>query len=301
MPIKVQSELPAKKILEDENIFMMDENRAISQDIRPLKIAILNLMPLKEDTEVQLLRSLSNSPLQIDLTFLTTASYCGKNTPANHLDQFYLTFEDVKEKKFDGMIITGAPIEHMEFEEVIYWDELTKIMEWSKSHVTSTLHICWGAQAGLFYHYGIHKQPLEKKMFGIYEHRVLHRKVPFVRGFDDVFYAPHSRHTTVSKEDIEANENLTILAESQEAGVLIVLAEEGKQIFVTGHLEYDRMTLDKEYKRDVSKGLDIDVPKNYYPHDNPEERPLLRWRGHCNTMYSNWLNYYVYQVTPYEL
>lgn len=301
MPIKVQSNLPAKKILEDENIFMMDENRAICQDIRPLKIAILNLMPLKEDTEVQLLRSLSNTPLQVDLTFLTTASYIGKNTAASHLDKFYETYEDVKDKKFDGLIITGAPVEHLEFEEVQYWKELEQIMKWTEENVTSTLHICWGAQAGLYYHYGIKKEPLSEKMFGVYEHRVLHRKVPFVRGFDDVFFAPHSRHTTVSKAEIEANENLTILAESEEAGVFIVIAKEGKQVFVMGHPEYDRMTLDTEYKRDIGKGLPIAVPKNYYPQDNPENRPLLRWRGHSNTMYTNWLNYYVYQVTPYDL
>lgn len=301
MPIKVQSNLPAKKILEDENIFMMDENRAICQDIRPLKIAILNLMPLKEDTEVQLLRSLSNTPLQVDLTFLTTASYIGKNTAASHLDKFYETYEDVKDKKFDGLIITGTPVEHLEFEEVQYWKELEQIMKWTEENVTSTLHICWGAQAGLYYHYGIKKEPLSEKMFGVYEHRVLHRKVPFVRGFDDVFFAPHSRHTTVSKAEIEANENLTILAESEEAGVFIVIAKEGKQVFVMGHPEYDRMTLDTEYKRDIGKGLPIAVPKNYYPQDNPENRPLLRWRGHSNTMYTNWLNYYVYQVTPYDL
>lgn len=301
MPIKVQSNLPAKKILEDENIFMMDENRAICQDIRPLKIAILNLMPLKEDTEVQLLRSLSNTPLQVDLTFLTTASYIGKNTAASHLDKFYETYEDVKDKKFDGLIITGAPVEHLEFEEVQYWNELEQIMKWTEENVTSTLHICWGAQAGLYYHYGIKKEPLSEKMFGVYEHRVLHRKVPFVRGFDDIFFAPHSRHTTVSKAEIKANKNLTILAESEEAGVFIVIAKEGKQVFVMGHPEYDRMTLDTEYKRDKAKGLPIAVPKNYYPQDNPENRPLLRWRGHSNTMYTNWLNYYVYQVTPYDL
>jgi homoserine O-succinyltransferase/O-acetyltransferase len=301
MPIKVQSNLPAKKILENENIFMMDENRAISQDIRTLEIAILNLMPLKEDAEVQLIRSLSNTPLQVDLTFLTTGTYIGKNTAASHLDKFYLTYEDVKDKKFDGLIITGAPIEQMEFEEVTYWNEMKEIMDWSKDNVTSTLHICWGAQAGLYHHYGINKLPLDEKMFGVFEHQVHHRKTPFIRGFDDVFYAPHSRHTTVSKAEIEANDKLSILAESPEAGVLIVLAQEGKQIFVMGHLEYDRMTLDKEYKRDASKGLEIQIPKNYYPEDDPDKEPLLRWRGHCNAMYSNWLNYYVYQVTPYEL
>lgn len=301
MPIKVQNNLPAKKVLENENIFVMDEYRAASQDIRPLNIAILNLMPLKEDTEVQLLRCMSNSPLQVEVDFLTTGSYVGKNTATSHLDKFYQTFEDVKMKKYDGLIITGAPIEQLEFEEVTYWDELTQIMEWSKTNVTSTLHICWGAQAGLYYHYGIKKYPLEKKLSGVYKHRVLNRKIPFVRGFDDVFYAPHSRYTGVSKEEIEKNEKLTILAESDEAGVLIVMAEDGKQIFVTGHLEYDRMTLDTEYRRDLAKGIPIEVPENYYPNDNPEMRPLLTWRNHSNAMYSNWLNYYVYQVTPYEL
>lgn len=301
MPIKVQSNLPAKKIMEEENIFVMDENRAISQDIRPLQIAILNLMPLKEDTEVQLLRSLSNTPLQVDITFLTTATYIGKNTPASHLDKFYLTYEEVKNQKFDGLLITGAPVEMMEFEEVQYWDELVKIMEWSKKNITSTLHLCWGAQAGLYYHYGIQKKRLKEKMFGVFQHQVLHRKVPFVRGFDDVFYIPHSRHTYVEKEEIEKNKELTILAESHEAGVLIVMAGNGKQIFVMGHPEYDRMTLDTEYKRDLERGMDIAIPKNYYLDDNPSKKPLLRWRGHANTMYTNWLNYYVYQVTPYEL
>ena len=301
MPIKVQSNLPAKKILEDENIFIMDETRALTQDIRPLRIAILNLMPLKEDTEVQLLRSLSNTPLQIDITFLTTSSYVGKNTAASHLEQFYLCYDDVKNIKFDGLIITGAPVEQMEFEEVDYWDELTKIMEWSKKNVTSTLHICWGAQAGLYYHFGIPKLPLDRKMFGVFKHKVLNRKVPLVRGFDDVFYAPHSRYTTVSRDAIMNNPSLTILAESDEAGVFIAIADEGRQIFVTGHPEYDRVTLDKEYKRDKEKGLDIQLPKNYYPEDKDGEIPYMVWRAHANALYTNWLNYYVYQVTPYEL
>jgi homoserine O-succinyltransferase len=301
MPIKVQSDLPAKRILEDENIFIMDETRAMHQDIRPLQIAILNLMPIKEDTEVQLLRSLSNTPLQVDITFLTTGSYVGTHTPTSHLDQFYLTYEDVKNRKFDGLIITGAPVELMEFEEVTYWDELVKIMEWSKANVTSTLHICWGAQAGLYYHYGIKKKILDKKMFGIFEHRVLKRRVPFVRGFDDVFYAPHSRYTTVDREDILQCSELSILAESDEAGVFIVIDQNEKMIFVMGHPEYDRISLDKEYKRDIAKGLDIALPKNYYPENQPESRPNLVWRAHANAMYTNWLNYYVYQVTPYEL
>lgn len=301
MPIKVQSNLPAKKILEDENIFIMDEYRALHQDIRPLQIAILNLMPNKEETEVQLLRSLSNTPLQVDITFLTTGTYVGKNTPTSHLDQFYLTFKDVYKRKFDGLIITGAPVELMEFEEVAYWKELEDIMEWSKTNVTSTFHICWGAQAGLYYHYGIPKRKLDKKMFGIYKHRVLKRREPLVRGFDDIFYAPHSRHTTVYKEDILKISDLEILAESDEAGVFIVMAQGGKQIFVMGHPEYDRFSLDKEYKRDIAKGLNIDLPVNYYPDNCPDNRPNLIWRAHSNTLYTNWLNYYVYQVTPYEL
>ncbi len=301
MPIKVQSELPAKRVLEDENIFIMDETRAIHQDIRPLRIAILNLMPLKEDTEVQILRSLSNTPLQVDVTLLATASYVGKNTASSHLDQFYLTFDEVKHLKFDGLIITGAPVEQMEFEEVTYWEELKTIMEWSKTHVTSTFHICWGAQAGLYYHFGIPKINLQDKLFGVYPHHVLNRKIPLVRGFDDVFLAPHSRYTTVSKEEIVKNPELTILAESKEAGVFIVIAGDGKQIFVTGHPEYDRITLDKEYKRDVDKGLEIELPENYYPDGLTYVRPELTWRAHANALYTNWLNYYVYQVTPYEL
>lgn len=301
MPIKVQNDLPVKRILEDENIFVMDENRAVHQDIRPLKIAILNLMPLKEDTELYLLRSLANTPLQVDVTFLRTASHIGKNTALEHLEQFYVTYDDVKNRKFDGLIITGAPIEHLEFEEVNYWEELKEVMEWSKTNVTSTYHICWGAQAGLYYHYGVRKQTLNHKIFGVYEHQVYNRKEPLIRGFDDIFLAPHSRYTTISKEDILACPELTILAESEEAGVFIVLAQEGKQIFVMGHPEYDRLTLDAEYRRDVGKGLEIQVPKNYYPQDNPENKPVLSWRAHANALYSNWLNYYVYQMTPYEL
>lgn len=301
MPIKVQNDLPAKKVLENENIFIIDETRALHQDIRPLEIAILNLMPLKEDTEVQLLRSLSNTPLQVDITFLTTKTYIGKNTAASHLDKFYLTYDDIKDKKFDGLIITGAPIENMAFEDVLYWDELTKVMDWSKSNVTSTLHVCWGAQAGLYHHYGINKHIMPKKVFGIYEHKVLNRKVPLVRGFDDIFYAPHSRHTQVLKEDIIKNKDLIILAESDEAGVFLIMSQQGKQIFVMGHPEYDRYTLDIEYKRDLAKGDKIDLPVNYYPNDDYTQRPLLRWRGHSHALYTNWLNYYVYQVTPYDL
>ena len=300
MPIRVQNDLPAKSILEAENIFVMDEKRAISQDIRPLKILILNLMPLKEDTEVALMRALSNTPLQIDITFLQVETHISKNTSATHLNQFYVTFSEICNNKYDGMIITGAPVEQMEYEEVNYWDELTKIMDWSDTHVTSTLHICWGAQAGLYHHYGIKKSSLSAKAFGIFEHKVYNKKVPLVRGFDDVFLAPHSRHTTITREDILKNDKLTILAESDEAGVFLIMAEDGKRIFVTGHPEYDRITLDKEYKRDLSKGLNIDMPKNYYPDDNPDNRPVLSWRCHANTFYTNWLNYYVYQNTPYE-
>ena len=301
MPVKVQNDLPAKKILEDENIFIMDENRALSQQIRPLEIAILNLMPLKEDTEVQLMRSLSNTPLQIELTLLTTESYVGSNTPISHLNQFYHTFRDVKDRNFDGLIITGAPVEQLPFEEVLYWEELKEIMDWSRTHVTSTIHLCWGAQAGLYYHYGIDKYDLPEKLFGIYQHTVHHRKVPMVRGFDDYFNAPHSRYTSNRREEIEAEEDLMILADSDEAGVFLCMSNDGSKIFVFGHPEYDRMTLDKEYKRDVAKGLDIALPHAYYPDDDPEKRPILSWRGHANTLYTNWVNYYLYQETPYDL
>lgn len=301
MPIKIPGDLPAKSILEAENIFVMDELRATTQDIRPLQILILNLMPIKQDTELQLLRALSNTPLQIDITFLQLATHVSKHTAASHLNKFYCVFDDIRSQKFDGMIITGAPVEQMAFEEVTYWDELTRIMEWSKSHITSTLHICWGAQAGLYYHYGIKKELLPKKAFGIFEHKVLNRKTALVRGFDDYFLAPHSRHTTVSREDILNNPALTILAESDEVGIFIVIAQDGRQIFVMGHPEYDRITLDNEYKRDVSKGLPIELPFNYYPDNDCEKRPILSWRSHANILYTNWLDYYVYQSTPYEL
>ena len=301
MPIKVQSDLPAKEQLENENIFVMDESRAMHQDIRPLKVIVLNLMPIKQDTELQLLRAFSNTPLQIDVTFLMVKSHISQNTSVNHLNRFYETFESVRSHRYDGMIITGAPVEQMPFEEVDYWDELVEIMEWSKTHVTSTLHICWGAQAALYYHFGLQKTQLPEKLFGIYEHEVKHRRTPLVRGFDDFFFAPHSRHTTVDREAMHATEGLTILAESPIAGVLLSIANEGKQIFLMGHPEYDRYTLDSEYKRDLSKNLPIHIPVNYYPQDDPTQKPRLQWRGHCNMLYSNWLNYYVYQVTPYDL
>ena len=301
MPIRVQNELPAKEILERENIFVMDEYRAVHQDIRPIQIGLLNLMPLKQDTELQILRSMSNTPLQVDVTFVNVSSHESKNTATSHLNQFYVPFEEIKEKKFDGFIITGAPVEQIEFEEVDYWEELKEIMEWAKTHVTSTFHICWGAQAGLYYHYGLEKVQLEQKLFGIFEHRVKNRKIPLVRGVDDYFMAPHSRHTTIPKDQIESDERLTILAESEEAGVFLVMAEDGRQIFVMGHPEYDRMTLHTEYMRDKEKGLPIALPKNYYPEDDCERRPVLSWRSHANDLYTNWLNYYVYQITPYDL
>lgn len=301
MPIKVQSDLPAKAVIESENIFIMDEKKAINQDIRPLQIGILNLMPLKHETEIQLLRLLSNTPIQVDVTFVFVENHISKNTPASHLNNFYTTFSEIKNRKFDGFIITGAPIETMEYEEVEYWDEITKIMDWTKTNVTSTFHICWGAQAALYYHFGIQKHLLPEKVFGIYEHKVIHRKVPLMRGFDDVFLAPHSRHTEVRAEDIRNEKRLNILAESDEAGVLVAIAEDGKQIFLMGHPEYDRITLDTEYKRDIAKGMDIKVPYNYYKDDNPDNPPLLTWRAHANALYTNWLNYYVYQITPYEL
>lgn len=301
MPIKVQHDLPAKAILESENIFLMDETRAISQDIRPLQIAILNLMPIKEDTETQLLRALSNTPLQIDITLLAIESHVSKHTSASHLNKFYKSFHQIHNQKFDGLIITGAPLEQLEFEQVTYWDELTAIMKWSDTHVTSTLHICWGAQAGLYYHYGIDKYQIPEKLSGIYEHHVLNRKIPIVRGFNDYFHAPHSRYTENRKEEIERIPELSILAESKEAGPYLILAENGKRIFVTGHPEYDRMTLDSEYKRDLGKNLNPSIPKNYYPENNPTNYPILSWRAHANTLYTNWLNYYVYQVTPYDL
>ena len=301
MPIRIQNDLPARAILEDENIFVMDENRALSQDIRPLEVLILNLMPIKQDTELQLLRALSNTPLQINITFLQLESHVSKNTSASHLNQFYQTFSDISNRNFDGLIITGAPVEQMEFEEVTYWDELIKIMDWSDGHVTSTLHICWGAQAGLYHFYGVPKYPLQKKMFGIFQQKPLDPSQPIFRGFDDIFNMPHSRHTEVRREDIEKVPGLDILAESPESGVSIVMARGGREFFVTGHLEYAPNTLDKEYKRDMGKRDDVDLPKNYYYHDDPNEEPLVTWRAHANLFYSNWINYYVYQETPYNI
>ena len=295
MPIRVQNDLPVKEILEQENIFVMDEYRAAHQDIRPISIGLLNLMPLKEDTELQILRSLSNTPLQVDVTFVRVTSHVSRNT------SFYEPFDSLRNKKFDGFIITGAPVEQMPFEEVDYWEELKEIMEWTTTNVMSTLHLCWGAQAGLYYHYGIGKKDLPKKLSGVYRHRVRNRKIPLVRGFDDVFMAPHSRHTEVPQELLEADERITILADSRQAGVFLCMAEEGRQIFVMGHPEYDRMTLDSEYKRDMGRGLNPQIPENYYPDDDPDNKPVLTWRAHANNLYTNWVNYYVYQVTPYDL
>lgn len=301
MPIKVQNDLPARSILEAENIFVMDEKRALSQDIRPLQILILNLMPLKEDTETQLLRALSNTPLQVDCTFLMVSSHTSKNTSASHINKFYVTFEEVRRRKWDGMIITGAPVELFEFEDVTYWDELKKIMEWTKTHVHSTFHICWGAQAALYYHYGIPKYKRDKKLSGVYKHKVLHHKVPLVRGLDDYVMVPHSRNTEVHTDDILNHPDLNLLIESPEAGVFLAMNRDGSQIFVQGHPEYDRMTLNTEYHRDMQRGLNPELPCNYYENDDPFSRPVLCWRTTANTIYANWLNYYVYQTTNYVL
>lgn len=301
MPIKIQDDLPACKILEDEHIFVMTERRALTQDIRPLKILLLNLMPTKIETETQILRCLSNTPLQIEVDLLQTSTYKSKNISEEHMLNFYQTFDQVKNKKFDGLIITGAPVEMMEFEEVEYWDELCQIMEWSKTHVHSTFHICWGAQAGLYYHYGIQKYPLKEKISGIYKHRLLNPKSRLFRGFDEEFWAPHSRHTQVRAEDIEKIPDLKIMAISDEAGVYIVGNESGSQFFVTGHSEYDADTIAKEYFRDLDKGMDPAIPKNYFPDDDPTKTPVIKWRAHGQWIYSNWLNYFVYQTTPYDL
>ncbi|HOQ17310.1 MAG TPA: homoserine O-succinyltransferase [Defluviitaleaceae bacterium] len=300
MPIKIPNDLPAKQVLENENIFVMDETRAVTQDIRELKIVILNLMPKKQETEVQLLRLIGNSPLQVEITLLHPKTHKSKNTSEEYLLAFYHTFDDIKHKKFDGMVITGAPVETLSFEEVTYWEELKEIMEWTKSNVTSTLHICWGAQAGLYYHYGVPKYPLPKKMFGVFPHYVL-KNAKLLQGFDDVFYVPHSRHTYTRREDIEKIEALELLSVSDESGVYIAASKDGKQIFITGHSEYDPNTLKDEYERDLSKGLDIEIPINYFPDNDVTKNPVVTWRSHANLLFSNWLNYYVYQVTPYHL
>lgn len=301
MPVKIPSSLPARATLEGENVFVMGEERAAHQDIRPMRVAILNLMPTKIATETQILRLLGNSPLQVDVTLLRTATHDAKNTGADHLLEHYSTFEEVRGEKFDGLIITGAPIEQMEFEEVDYWPELTRIMDWAATEVFSTFNICWGAQAALFYRYGIPKHALPRKMFGVFEHRTLVPTERLLRGFDDHFLAPHSRHTEIRRADIEKVSDLTILAESDESGVYIVGSKDGRHVFVTGHSEYDPLTLKAEYDRDVGKGLPIDVPRNYYPQDDPSKPPQVRWRGHASLLYANWLNYYVYQVTPFDL
>lgn len=312
MPITLPNSLPAGKILEEENIFVMYEDRAFRQDIRPLKILMLNLMPKKLETEVQLLRRLSNTPLQLLVDFIYMESHVSKNTSVEYLETFYKVFSEIKNKKYDGFIITGAPIENMPFEEVNYWCELKEIFEWSKENVTSTLHICWGAQAGLYHHFGIEKYPLSEKMFGVFPHIINEesKSLPLVRGYDDVFYAPHSRHTTIKREDILKHDNLSIVSESNEAGVYIVLADDininpkrGKQsqIFITGHSEYDPLTLKGEYERDCEKNLPISIPKNYFKNDDPNQNPVVRWRGHSSILFNNWLNYYVYQSTKYEL
>jgi len=301
VPIRIPDNLPAAETLTNENIFIMTEDRASHQDIRPLEIVILNLMPTKIVTETQLLRLIGNSPLQVNVTLLRMRSHTSKNTSEEHLATFYKTFDDIREERFDGLIITGAPVEQMDFEEVNYWEELKAIMDWSKHNVFATLHICWAAQAGLYYHYGVPKYPLAQKMFGVFPHTVNIRNIKLLRGFDDVFFAPHSRHTEIKREDIEKVPELMILSESSEAGVYIVQSRDGRQTFVTGHSEYDPLTLKTEYDRDIGRGLDIQVPRNYYPDDDPQKMPVVRWRGHANLLFCNWLNYYVYQETPYNL
>ncbi len=301
MPIRIPNDLPATNILQQENIFVMTQTRAVTQDIRPLEIVLLNLMPTKIVTETQLTRLLGNTPLQVHLELMHTRSHKAKNVPQEHLLSFYRTFDELKDRKFDGMVITGAPVELMEFEEVDYWQELCEIMEWSKTHVHSTFHICWAAQAGLYYHYGIAKRQLEEKLFGVFPHDKEYKRSILLRGFDDVFYVPHSRHTTVLREDIENAGGLRIVAASKEAGVYAVLNKEGRQIFITGHAEYDPDTLKNEYLRDKQQGLPIHVPKNYFPEDNDSREPIVRWRGHANLLFSNWLNYFVYQTTPYDI
>ena len=301
MPLRLPDKLPAIDLLKKENIFVMDDTRATSQDIRPLKIVILNLMPLKITTETDLIRLLSNTPLQMDISFMKLKSHTPKNTPIEHMLMFYKDFDQMADEKFDGMIITGAPVENYEYEDVTYWNEITQIFKWAKTHVTSTLYICWAAQAGLYFHYGIPKYSLKKKMFGIFQQKPIEPQLPIFRGFDDMFYMPHSRHTELKESDILANPNLKLIANSPEAGVSIVMARGGREFFITGHSEYAPNTLDGEYKRDLDKGLPIEMPRNYYRNDNPEEGPLVRWRGHANLMFSNWLNYYVYQETPFDI
>ena len=301
MPIQIPNDLPAAETLKNENIFVMNQTRAQTQHIRPLEIVLLNLMPTKIVTETQLSRVLGNTPLQVHLELMMISSHKSKNTPEEHLLSFYKTFDELKERKFDGMVITGAPVENLPFEEVDYWDELVRIMEWSKTHVHSTFHICWAAQAGLYYHYGIQKHPLPEKLFGVYPHHADYKRAILLRGFDDTFWAPHSRHTTIDRADVEAVPGLKILASSDEAGVYIIMNKEGRQIFVTGHSEYDPDTLEREYLRDKSQGLPIHVPVNYYPNDDDTKPPIVRWRGHGNLLYSNWLNYFVYQTTPYDI
>ena len=303
MPLNLPDKLPAINLLKEENIFVIDNSRANAQDIRPLKIVVLNLMPLKITTETDLIRLLSNSPLQIEVSFMKLKSHTSKNTPIEHMKAFYRDFASMREERFDGMIITGAPVEHLEFEDVHYWSEITEIFDWTRTHVMSTMYICWAAQAGLYYHYGIPKYPLEKKMFGIFEHHVTEgfSHLPIFRGFDDVFYVPHSRHTEVRREDIDKCKDLQVVSESDESGVHIVMARGGREIFVTGHSEYSPYTLDGEYRRDLGKGLPIDMPKNYYHNDDPEQGPLVRWRSTANLLFCNWLNYYVYQETPYDI
>ena len=301
MPIQIPNDLPAAETLQQENIFLMKEGRASMQDIRPLEIVVLNLMPTKIVTETQLTRLLGNTPLQVRLELMHTKSHVSKNTAQEHLLSFYKSFDELKDRKFDGMVITGAPVENMPFEEVDYWPELCEIMEWTTTHVQSTFHICWGAQAGLYYHYGIPKYPLDQKLFGVFEHTRDYPRSILLRGFDDTFWVPHSRHTTIHREDIEAVSGLKILASSEEAGIYAVMSKEGRHIFVTGHSEYDANTLEKEYLRDKNKGLPIAVPKNYYPNDDDTQQPIVRWRGHANLLFSNWLNYFVYQATPYDI
>jgi len=301
MPLNLPDKLPAVELLKKENIFVMDSSRADHQDIRPLRIVILNLMPLKITTETDLIRLLSNTPLQLQITFMKIKSHTSKNTPVEHMQAFYTDFDCIRDEKFDGMIITGAPVELMDFEEVNYWDEIKKIFDWTRSHVTSTFYICWAVQAGLYHHYNVPKYPLKEKMFGVFKHTMLDPLAPIFRGFDDEFFVPHSRHTEIRREDILKNPELVLLSESPDSGVYMAMARNGREFFITGHSEYSPLTLDTEYKRDIAKGLPIDVPHNYYRDDDPEKGPFVRWRGHANLLFANWLNYYVYQETPYNI